>query len=49
MQRKDELRLEVMEMWLWRKMLRIPWAARKRNEDVLEEAETDREIVRTIR
>ena len=34
---------------LWRRMLRIPWTTRKRNEDVLEEAEKDREVVRTIR
>ena len=27
----------------------IPWTARRRNEDVIEEAETDRDIVKTIR
>ena len=36
-------------MWLQKKMLHIPWIAKQRKEDVLEEAETDRETLRTIR
>lgn len=28
-------KLEAMEMWLWRRMLRIPWTARRTNEEVL--------------
>jgi len=30
-------RLEAMEMWLWRRMTRIRWIERKRNETILEE------------
>ena len=49
LQIEDKLKLELMGMWLWRRMLRILWTARKRNEDVLEKADTDREIVKAIR
>jgi len=28
-------KLEAFEMWIYRKILKIPWTARMRNEDVL--------------
>ncbi|GFO25146.1 RNA-directed DNA polymerase from mobile element jockey [Plakobranchus ocellatus] len=41
-------RLEANEMWFLRRMLRIPWTAKKTNERVLNEA-NKRSLVRTIR
>ncbi|GFO45100.1 hypothetical protein PoB_007160500 [Plakobranchus ocellatus] len=41
-------KLEATEMWFLRRMLRIPWTAKKTNERVLNEA-NKRTLVRTIR
>ncbi|GFO45433.1 RNA-directed DNA polymerase from mobile element jockey [Plakobranchus ocellatus] len=42
-------KLEATEMWFLRRMLRIPWTAKKTNERVLNEANTRRSLVKTIR
>ncbi|GFO34967.1 endonuclease-reverse transcriptase [Plakobranchus ocellatus] len=42
-------KLEATEMWFLRRMLRIPWTAKKTNEGVLKEANKRRSLVRTIR
>ncbi|GFN85343.1 endonuclease-reverse transcriptase [Plakobranchus ocellatus] len=42
-------KLEATEMWFLRRMLRIPWTAKKTNERVLKEAKKRRLLVRTIR
>ncbi|GFO02931.1 endonuclease-reverse transcriptase [Plakobranchus ocellatus] len=42
-------KLEATEMWFLRRMLRIPWTAKKTNERVLKEANKRRSLVRTIR
>ncbi|GFO14411.1 LOW QUALITY PROTEIN: hypothetical protein PoB_004091600 [Plakobranchus ocellatus] len=42
-------KLETTEMWFLRRMLRIPWIAKKTNERVLNEANKRRSLVRTIR
>ena len=36
-------------MWFLRRMLRIPWTAKKTNEMVLKEAETNRSLVQKMR
>ena len=41
--------LEAAEMWLWRRILKIPWTARKTNEEVLRRMGTEREMVKTKR
>ncbi|GFN73966.1 retrovirus-related pol polyprotein from type-2 retrotransposable element r2dm [Plakobranchus ocellatus] len=42
-------KLKATEMWYLRRMLRIPWTAKKTNERVLNEANKRRSLVRTIR
>ncbi|GFO09133.1 RNA-directed DNA polymerase from mobile element jockey [Plakobranchus ocellatus] len=42
-------KLEATEMWFRRRMLRIPWTAKKTNERVLYEANKRRSLVRTKR
>ena len=42
-------RLEAAEMWFLRRLLKIPWTARKSNEDVLKEAGTTRTLINSIR
>ncbi|GFO43085.1 endonuclease-reverse transcriptase [Plakobranchus ocellatus] len=44
-----EDKLEATEMWFLRRMLRIPWTAKKTNERVLNEDNKRRSLVRTIR
>ncbi|GFO22537.1 endonuclease-reverse transcriptase [Plakobranchus ocellatus] len=46
---QNKLEVEATEMWFLRRMLRIPWTAKKTNERVLNEANKRRSLVRTIR
>ena len=41
--------LMATEMWFLRRMLKIPWTAKKTNEDVLREANSQRTIIKKIR
>ncbi|GFO49343.1 RNA-directed DNA polymerase from mobile element jockey [Plakobranchus ocellatus] len=43
-----QIKLEATEMWFLRRMLRIPWTAKKTNERVLNGANKIRSLVRTI-
>ena len=45
-QRCDE---EATEMWLLRRMMRVPWTARRTNQQVLQMAGTSRLLMTTIR
>lgn len=43
LKKKDKQHIDAFEMWTWRKMLRIPWTARRTNVSVLNEIqETER-------
>ena len=41
--------IETTEMWFLRRMLRIPWTARKTNEEVLNEAGETRKLLTSTR
>ena len=41
-------RTEAVEMWLSRRMLRIPWTARVTNEEVLKRTGMERSIMKCI-
>ena len=30
-------RIDAFELWYWRRLLRVPWAARRSNQSILEE------------
>jgi hypothetical protein len=45
----DQKYLESFEMWRWRRMEKISWTDRVRNEEVLHRVKEDRNIVRTIK
>ena len=47
--KKLERKIEAAEMWFWRRMLKVPWTARMRNDEVLDRVDAGREIMRTIR
>ena len=42
-------RLEATEMWMIRRMMRVPWIARRTNESVLQQAGTNRELLKIIK
>ena len=42
-------RLEAAEMWLLRRMMRVPWTARRSNQQVLQMAGTSRSLMTAIR
>ena len=33
----EHQRLDAFELWFWRRLLRVPWTARKSNQSVLKE------------
>ena len=35
--RKAERRIDAFELWCWRRVLRVPWAARRSNQSILKE------------
>lgn len=47
--RSMEKRLEAMEMWLWRRMLKVSWTERKTNVEILRMAGEQRRLMSEIR
>ena len=45
----DEKKMEAVEMWCHRRMLKLSWTERKTNEEVLQMASAERNIIATIR
>ena len=41
----DENRIMAAEMWLWRRMLNINWKQKRTNVSILQELETDRQLL----
>ena len=33
----ERRRIDVFELWCWRRLLRVPWTARRSNQSILEE------------
>ena len=33
----EHLRIDAFELWCWRRLLRVPWTARKSNQSILKE------------
>ena len=33
----EHLRIDTFELWCWRRLLRVPWAARRSNQSILKE------------
>ena len=47
--REMERRLEAMEMWCWRRMLRVGWVERRSNVSILESIQERRELLAVVR
>ena len=37
MKKTEHQRIEAFELWCWRRLLRVPWTARRSNQSILEE------------
>ena len=33
----ERLRIDAFELWFWRRLLRVPWTARRSNQSILKE------------
>ncbi|KAJ4452145.1 hypothetical protein ANN_03663 [Periplaneta americana] len=49
LRRSEEKRIEAYEMWIWRRMERVKWTDRIRNEAVLERVGEERMMLKLIR
>ena len=41
MKKAEHQRIDVFELWCWRRLLRVPWTARKSNQSILKEINTE--------
>jgi endonuclease/exonuclease/phosphatase family metal-dependent hydrolase len=47
--RKDDMRrIEALEMWIWRRMMKVPWTAKKSNNEILRMVEEERQLLSTV-
>ena len=37
MKKAEHQRIDVFELWCWRRLLRVPWTARRSNQSILKE------------
>ena len=37
MRKAEHLRIDAFELWCWRRLLRVPWTARRSNQSILKE------------
>ena len=48
LKKADQNRIESFELWVWRRLLRIPWTARKTNNWVLNQVNTKMSLLNFI-
>ena len=44
----ERRRIDAFELWCWRKLLRVPWAARKSNQSILKEISPEYSLERLM-
>ena len=49
LRKKDRKEIGAFELWIWRRILRMPWTVRKRNVLILEEVKPKMSLETTIR
>ena len=40
----ERRRMDAFELWCWRRLLRVPWTARKSNQSILKEISPERSL-----
>ena len=48
LRKREEDILDALDMWLWRRMLRITWEMKRLNESVLQEIGVESELLKTL-
>ena len=48
MKKAECRRIDAFELWYWRKLLRVPWTARRSNQSILKEISPDKSILKEI-
>ena len=43
----ESQRIDAFELWCWRRLLRVPWSARRPNQSILKEIDPEQVIGRT--
>jgi len=46
--KKKTFGVEAFEIWIWRRMMKVPWTEQKTNEEILKMVETERKIMYTV-
>ena len=46
--KSDSQRIDAFELWCWRRLLRVPWTARRSNQSILKEISLDYSLERLI-
>ena len=41
MKKAERRRIDAFELWCWRRLLRVPWTARRSNQSILKEINTE--------
>ena len=41
----EHRRIDAFELWCWRRLLRVPWTARRSNQSILREISPDAEAI----
>ena len=41
----EHQRIDAFELWYWRRLLRVPWTARRSNQSILEESSLEYSLV----
>ena len=41
MKKAEHQRIDAFELWCWRRLLRVPWTARRSNQSILKEINPD--------
>ena len=49
LRKQDERRIEAFEMWMWRRMEKISWTDKVRNEEVLRRVEEKRSMLQVVK
>ena len=44
----EHQRIDVFELWCWRRLLRVPWTARRSNQSILKEMSLEYSLVRVM-
>ena len=44
----ESLRIGAFELWCWRRLLKVPWTARKSNQSILKEINPEYSLERLI-